>query len=200
MWLFGAVRGRATLIALWIASFGCVDVHPDPRLLSGPLLVDGEFAADERAAIEAAVEMWRVATDGRFAPELVFGEVRCGQAFALEAVHDEGCHVGHEVDDTGDRVLGAADRDAHWVSVVTWLEGSAFRDNVAHELGHYLLVGHGDGIMAQARDHQAPRITPDSVSEFCAIWGCEGTPPLEPDPARTRSAPPAEPSRRPSPS
>jgi hypothetical protein len=110
----------------------------------------------------------------------VFGEVKCGQAFAIEAVHAQGCHVGQEVDDTGDRVLGAADSDGHWVSVVTWLEGEAFRDNVAHELGHYLLVGHGDGIMAQAREHQPPWITAASVSEFCAIWECEDRATFEP--------------------
>ena len=185
MWLFCGMWSRATLVSLWIASAGCVE-SPDTRLLSGPLLVDDEFDADQRAAIQAAVEMWSAATDGRFAPEIRFGEVRSRQAFAIEAVHGEGCSVGQQVDDTGDRVLGAADRDAHWVSVVTWLEGSAFRDNVAHELGHYLLVGHGDGIMAQALDHQPPWIAPASVSEFCAIWGCEGTTSFEPQRVRTR--------------
>lgn len=173
----------------WIAFLGCIQPGPDPRLLSGPLLVDSEFDETQRAEIQAAVQMWSEATAGRFAPQLAFGQVRCGQPFAIKAVHGEGCFIGHAVDDdpdTGDRVLGAADREQHWVSVVTWLEGSHFRNNVAHELGHYLLIGHGDGIMAQARELQAPEITPASVSEFCAIWECERTTPVARHAVRAR--------------
>ena len=190
MWLFGGVWSRLAAAVVWAVSFGCVEPGPDPRLLSGPLVVDHEFDVEQRAEIQAAVELWGEATDGRFAPELVFGEVRCGQAFAIEAVHDEGCYIGHAVDDeleeTGDRVLGAADRDAHWVSVVTWLDGSDFRNNVAHELGHYMLIGHGDGIMAQARDQQGTEVAATSLSEFCAIWDCELTGSVGPHAVRAR--------------
>jgi hypothetical protein len=73
---------------------------------------------------------------------------------------------------TEQRVLGVADMDGHSVAVVSWLSGAAFRNNVAHELGHYMLIGHGDGIMAQAREHEPARVTPLNVNEFCAIWGC----------------------------
>lgn len=177
-------------IAAGIVAFGCAGPGPDPRLLTGPLLVDSEFDDEQRAAVQAAVDMWTEATRGRFAPQLEFGDVECGQAFAIEAVHGQGCYIGHAVDDepdsTGDRVLGAADRDRHWVAVVTWLQGSAFRNNVAHELGHYILIGHGDGIMAQARERQAPEIAPASISEFCAIWDCERTTAVGPHAVRTR--------------
>jgi hypothetical protein len=175
MWFSGRVRSRLALMVGCIVSSGCADTAPDPRILTGPLVVDSEFDDDQRADILAAVELWREATHGRFAPQIQFGVVACGQAFAIEAVHSEGCFIGHEVDDDGpghDRVLGAADLESHWVSVVTWLQGSAFRDNVAHELGHYLLIGHGDGIMAQARDQQGSDVAPASISEFCAIWDC----------------------------
>ena len=72
----------------------------------------------------------------------------------------------------GQRVLGAAHPEDHWISVVTWLEGDDFRNNVAHELGHYLLVGHGEGIMAQAREHEPAVVAETTISEFCAIWNC----------------------------
>ena len=115
------------------------EVDPDPRLLLGPLTVDREFSSEQRADILAAVDLWRRATGGRFAPEVRFAEVSCGQPFALEAVHSEGCNIGQEVLDGAQqerpqRVLGAAHPLQHWISVVTWLEGDAFRNNVAHEL------------------------------------------------------------------
>jgi hypothetical protein len=164
------------LLPVWVSSFACAaGLDADPRILTGTLVVDRAFSVAQRAEVLRAVEMWREATDDRFAPSVVLGEVACGQAFAIEAVQSQGCHVGQalaeENDPTSERVLGAADRDSHWVSVVTWLEGSEFRNNVAHELGHYLLLGHGEGIMAQARRHQPPRVAQTSVSEFCAIWG-----------------------------
>src|SRR5262245_21797409 len=176
MGLFGGVWSRCVAVAAAVGSFGCAEADPDPRILKGPLLVDSEFDAGQRSAILAAVELWSDATGGRFTPDIRFGEVECEQAFAIEAVHAEGCYIGQEVEDEGvepaDRVLGAADRRTHWISVVTWLEGSAFRNNVAHELGHYLLIGHGEGIMAQARDQQSTEVAPTSLSEFCAIWDC----------------------------
>jgi hypothetical protein len=154
-----------------------MEPNPDPRILTGPLVVDSEFDAAQREAIQAAVVLWSAATNGRFAPELSFGAVQCEQAFAIKAVHSEGCYIGQAVDDDdgegNERVLGAADRASHWMSVVTWLDGSDFRNNVAHELGHYLLIGHGEGIMAQARDQQGTEVAATSVSEFCAIWDCE---------------------------
>lgn len=164
-------------VVAWVGASGCIDAIPDSRILTGPLLVDSEFDTSQREAIAAAVQLWSDATNGRFLPQLSFGAVSCEQGFAIEAVHSEGCYIGQAVGEDGaegtERVLGAADRDAHWVSVVTWLEGDDFRNNVAHELGHYLLIGHGDGIMAQARDQQSTEIAPTSVSEFCAIWDCE---------------------------
>lgn len=176
MWLCGGVWSRLAAVAACIATSGCVEANPDPRILTGPLFVDSEFDAEQREAIQAAVDLWSDATNGRFAPQLSFGAVSCEQAFAIEAVHSEGCYIGHAVDDDvgegTERVLGAADRRAHWVSVVTWLDGNEFRNNVAHELGHYLLIGHGEGIMAQARDQQGTEVAPTSVSEFCAIWDC----------------------------
>jgi len=165
-----------SLLPVCAVTLACTaGLDADPRILTGTLLVDRAFSAEQRAEILGAVAMWRAATGDRFAPNVVFGEVACGQAFAIEAVQSEGCQVGQAIvaDDAPAtrRVLGAADRDSHWVSVVTWLEGNDFRNNVAHELGHYLLLGHGEGIMAQARLHQPPCVAPTSVSEFCAIWG-----------------------------
>jgi len=167
------------LLALALSVACSAGLDADPRILTGTLVVDRSFSAEQRAGVISAVEMWREATDGRFAPNVVLGDVACGQAFAIEAVQSEGCHIGHEVveedESSPQRVLGAADRDSHWVSVVTWLEGRDFRNNVAHELGHYLLLGHGEGIMAQSRRHQPARVAQTSVSEFCAIWGvCDG--------------------------
>ncbi|HKO93516.1 MAG TPA: hypothetical protein VJU61_20320 [Polyangiaceae bacterium] len=164
------------LLPVWILSLGCAaGLDTDPRILTGTLVVDRAFSTEQRAEVLRAVEMWREATEARFAPEVVFGEVACGQPFAIEAVQAEGCHVGQAVAEqneaANERVLGAADRDSHWVSVVSWLQGKDFRNNVAHELGHYLLLGHGEGIMAQARRHQPARVAETSVSEFCAIWG-----------------------------
>jgi hypothetical protein len=174
MWLFGGVWSRWAAFAACFVTVGCMEANPDPRILTGPLFVDREFDAEQREAIQAAIELWSDATDGRFAPAVSFGDVSCEQAFAIEAVHSEGCSIGHAVGDDGaERVLGAADREAHWVSVVTWLDGNEFRNNVAHELGHYLLIGHGEGIMAQARDQQGTEVAATSISEFCAIWDCE---------------------------
>jgi hypothetical protein len=154
-----------------------MDASPDPRILTGPLLVDSDFEPEQREAIQAAVELWSDATNGRFAPQVTFGAVECEQAFAIKAVHSEGCYIGQTLhDDRGEgteRVLGAADPGGHWMSVVTWLDGDGFRNNVAHELGHYLLIGHGEGIMAQARNHQSSEVAAASISEFCAIWDCE---------------------------
>lgn len=166
------------LAALGLLGACSPETDADPRLLWGPLTVDSEFSREQRAEILAAVDLWRQATGSRFAPAVHFGEVRCGQPFAIEAVHSESCHIGQQVAD-GDgqrqpqRVLGAAHPQDHWISVVTWLKGEAFRNNVAHELGHYLLVGHGDGIMAQARENEPPVVAGDSISEFCAIWRCD---------------------------
>jgi len=169
------VRTGLLLVASALLVACSAGLDADPRILTGTLVVDRSFSAEQRAAVMSAVEMWREATDGRFSPKVVLGEVACGQAFAIEAVQSEGCHIGQEVVEQDaaatQRVLGAADRDSHWVSVVTWLDGSDFRNNVAHELGHYLLLGHGEGIMAQSRWHQPARVARSSVSEFCAIWG-----------------------------
>jgi hypothetical protein len=173
------VRVGLLLVASALSVACSAGLDADPRILTGTLVVDRSFSAEQRAEVISAVEMWREATDDRFAPKVVLGEVACGQAFAIEAVQSEGCHIGQEIAEehaaATQRVLGAADRDSHWVSVVTWLDGSDFRNNVAHELGHYLLLGHGEGIMAQARQHQPARVAQSSVGEFCAIWGvCDG--------------------------
>jgi len=171
------------LLPVWGLSLACAGgLDADPRILTGTLVVDRAFSSEQRAEVLSAVEMWREATEDRFAPSVVLGDVACGQAFAIKAVQSEGCGVGQELVDANEQasahVLGAADRDSHWVSVVTWLNGREFRNNVAHELGHYLLLGHGEGIMAQARRHQPARVAETSVSEFCAIWGSCDVPPL----------------------
>lgn len=168
------------LVLSWaLLVLGCsAGVEADARILEGTLSIDREFSHEQQGLIVAAVNMWREATGGAFSPSVAVGEVSCGQAFAIKAIHSSGCRVGQvvaEATDDGEgelRVLGAADIDDHWVTVVTWLSGASFRDNVAHELGHYMLLGHGDGIMAQAREHEPPRVTELSLSEFCAIWGC----------------------------
>lgn len=157
-------------------SLGCAEVGPDPRILTGPLLVDSEFDADQRAAIEEAVNLWTEATDGRFAPTLQFVPVQCEEPFAIEAVHVTGCFIGQKLatarGEGTARVLGATDPESHWISLGAWLEGSRFRETVAHELGHYLLLGHGEGIMAQARQRRSVDVTEASISEFCELWGC----------------------------
>lgn len=159
--------------------FGCgAGVEADVRILEGTLWIDHEFTQEQQAQIEAAVRLWREATGGAFSPTTAVGPVSCGQAFAIKAIHSSGCRVGQVVADAAggrgreQRVLGAADARDHSVTVVSWLSGADFRNNVAHELGHYMLIGHGDGIMAQAREQEPPRVTELSLNEFCAVWGC----------------------------
>lgn len=163
---------RVCACLMWL---GCVEVGPDPRILTEPLVVDSEFDDEQRAAVEAAVEIWRDATGGRFAPELRFAPVECGAPFAIEAVFTSGCSVGQkvELDDgrTG-HVRGATDPEAHSMSVAAWLAGSGFRNTVAHELGHYLLLGHGDGIMTEQADRRSDGVSEATRSEFCAVWSC----------------------------
>lgn len=173
----GVLVRTLVLAAVTSLSACSQELDADPRLLGGPLTIDREFTGVQRQDILAAVDLWRRATGARFAPEVRFAEVSCGQPFAIEAVHSDGCHIGQEVSaedgqQRPQRVLGAAHPEQHWVSVVTWLAGADFRNNVAHELGHYLLVGHGEGIMAQAREHAPAVVTAGSISEFCAIWSC----------------------------
>jgi hypothetical protein len=155
--------------------FACSGEEPDPRVLTEPLLVDAELDDEQREAVQAAVDLWSAATEGRFAPELRFGPVECNDSFAIEAVHTQGCSIGLRVQ-TGEgrigQVLGSTDPDEHSVAVAAWLDGSGFRDTVAHELGHYLRLGHGDGIMAQPRDRLSSEVSEGSLSEFCATWGC----------------------------
>jgi hypothetical protein len=143
--------------------------------LTEQLLVDVEFDADQHQAVQDAVDLWTEATGGRFAPELVFGTVECGDAFAIKAVQTPDCFVGQKVEtDDGriGRVRAATNPDEHSVAVAAWLAGSGFRDTVAHELGHYLLLGHGPGIMAQRRSQGTSEVAAASISEFCDIWGC----------------------------
>lgn len=64
------------------------------------------------------------------------------------------------------RVLGGTDPELHSIAVATWLDASGVRDTVAHELGHYLLLGHGPGIMAQRRDRDSTEVAEASISEF----------------------------------
>jgi hypothetical protein len=155
--------------------FGCLAEGPDPRVLTEPLLVDAELDAEQRDAVQAAVTLWSDATQGRFAPELRFGPVQCGDSFAIEAVHTQGCSIGLRVRTAEGRigqVLGVTDPEQHSVAVATWLSANAFRDTVAHELGHYLLLGHGEGIMAQPRQRLSSEVSGASLSEFCGTWGC----------------------------
>jgi hypothetical protein len=154
---------------------GCSEQGPDPRILTEPLLVDAEFDAEHREAVQAAVNLWSDATEGRFAPELRFGPVECGDSFAIEAVETQGCSIGRRVE-TADgsiaQVLGVTDPDQESVAVAAWLSGDSFRDTVAHELGHYLRLGHGEGIMAQPRYRLSSDVSEASLSEFCSTWGC----------------------------
>lgn len=174
MWSIGRMPSRWALLACTI-SLGCAEVGPDPRILTGPLLVDIEFDSEQQAAVQAAVELWSDATGGRFAPELQLAPVACGTSFAIEAVHARGCSIGQKVElDEGrtGHVRGATDPESHAVSVAAWLAGSGFRDTVAHELGHYLLLGHGDGVMAEVNDRRSGGISDASKQEFCALWSC----------------------------
>jgi hypothetical protein len=175
MWCIGGMCGRwVTVIACWLA-LGCLEEGPDARVLTEPLLVDAELDVEQRAAVQAAVTLWSDATEGRFAPELRFGAVQCGDSFAIEAVHTQGCSIGLRVQTDEGRigqVLGATEPEQHSVAVATWLRGDAFRDLVAHELGHYLLLGHGEGIMAQPRQRLDSEVSAASRHEFCATWGC----------------------------
>jgi len=175
MWSIGGMRSRWATLMACVISLGCVEVGPDPRLLTGTLLVDIEFDAEQQAAVQAAVNQWGDATGGRFAPELRFAPVECGAAFAIEAVHTRGCFIGQEVElDEGrtGHVRGATDPESHSVSVAAWLAGSGFRDTVAHELGHYLLLGHGDGIMAELAGRRSGSVSDATIREFCAVWSC----------------------------
>lgn len=167
-------------LLLWGAILvGCTGPsdRADPRVLSGPLSIDSAFSEEQQQEVIAAVDMWSEATGGLFQPELRIEEVECGQAFGIEAVAQRGCRVGQSVDDSEDerglRVLGSASRGRHTVAVVSWLDGASFRNNVAHELGHYLLMGHGNGIMAQQREGQPPVVTDANLREFCRVWQCE---------------------------
>jgi hypothetical protein len=174
MWSIGGMSKWVTVLAC-VMAHGCVESGPDPRILSEPLRVDAEFDTEQQAAVQAAVDLWSDATGGRFAPELRFAPVECGEPFAIEAVHTQGCSIGQAVELDGGRtghVRGATDTESHSVSVAAWLAGSGFRDTVAHELGHYLLLGHGDGIMAQPADRHSDQVSPASVNEFCTVWGC----------------------------
>ena len=144
-------------------------------MLTEPLLVDSELDSEQREAVQAAVALWSDATEGRFAPELLFGPVECKDPFAIEAVPTQGCSIGLRVRTAKGRVgqvLGATLPEGHSVAVAAWLDGDAFRDVVAHELGHYLLLGHGDGIMAQPRDRLSSEVSAGSIAEFCDTWGC----------------------------
>ena len=170
-----ACRSLVCAVGLLLACGSPADT--DPRVLTGTLTLDTAFSVDQRQSILDAIDVWRDATGGRFDPSVSFADVSCGQPFALAAVASEGCHVGQTVDE-GDsagpteRVLGVADPARHSIAVVTWLRDDDFGHNVEHELGHYLLLGHGQGIMAQARNHQPAVVAPASISEFCAIWSC----------------------------
>ena len=178
MWCIGGMSNRwaTRLCPLALGCvLGCVEVGPDPRILTGPLLVDIELDAEQQAAVRDAVERWREATGDRFAPDLQLAPVECGAAFAIEAVHTSGCFIGQEVEleegHTG-HVRGATDPELHSVSVAAWLAGSGFRDTVVHELGHYLLLGHADGVMAALPEHRSETISQASIREFCAVWSC----------------------------
>lgn len=167
---------RLALVLGLAACSGTVETA-DPRVLHGTLRIDSAFSEQQQQQVIAAVDMWSEATGGLFQPQLIVGEVFCGQAFAIEAVASRGCRVGQQADgepaDSGMRVLGAANRLRHTVTVVTWLDGDSFRNNVAHELGHYLMMGHGQGIMAQQRHGQTPVVSHESLQEFCSVWPCE---------------------------
>ena len=173
------MRARTSLACAVVLLLGCGSpADTDPRVLTGTLTIDARFSVDQRQSVLDAIDVWRDATGERFDPSVRIGEVSCGQPFALAAVSSEGCHVGQTLDEgdsTGpiEKVLGAADPERHSISVVTWLQGPDFGHNVEHELGHYLLLGHGQGIMAQSRDHQPAVVAAASISEFCAIWTCD---------------------------
>ena len=174
MWSIGRMPSRWAPLAC-VISLGCMEVGPDTRILTGPLLIDIEFDTEQQAAVRAAVQLWSDATGGRFAPELSFAPVECGTSFAIEAVHSDGCFIGLEVElDEGrtGHVRGATDPESHSISVAAWLAGSGFRDTVAHELGHYLLLGHGDGIMEELANRRSESIAAASLKEFCAVWSC----------------------------
>lgn len=175
MWSVGGVRGQCALFVVCVLVLGCSGTVPDPRILTEPLLVDAELDSEQRADVQAAVDLWSDATEGRFAPQLVFGPVTCGESFAIEAVHTPACFVGQKFATSDGRILqvrGATDPDEHSVAVAAWLAGRGFRDTVAHELGHYLLLGHGEGIMSQREGRDSSEVAPSSISEFCDIWGC----------------------------
>jgi hypothetical protein len=143
--------------------------------LTGVLLVDFEFDAEQRDGVQTAVALWSDATQGRFAPQVRFESVQCGDSFAIEAVHEPGCSIGQHVDSPEGRdgqVLGATDPELHTVSIAAWLSDSSFRETVAHELGHYLLLGHGEGIMAQRPQRLHAEVAASSIREFCTIWPC----------------------------
>ncbi len=171
------MRWHAAIAFAAVIATACGAAGPvaDERLVAGTLTVDREFSPHQRVQVEKAVELWSEATGGRFRPRLTFGEVECGDPYAIEAVADEGCRVGQRFESPEGRlhVLGATDLYRHTIAVVSWLEGSSFRNNVAHEIGHYLLMRHGDGIMAQSFRGQPPVVTRDTLAEFCATWGCE---------------------------
>jgi hypothetical protein len=167
--------GKWSAVVACLVFVGCLGEGPDPRVLTEPLVIDAELDADQRAAVQAAVDLWSDATQGRFAPELRFGPVECGESFAIEAVPTQGCSIGRRIrtaDGHIGQVLGATEPEQHSVAVAAWLDGNAFRDTVAHELGHYLMLGHADGIMAQPARRLSSDVSAASVREFCATWGC----------------------------
>jgi hypothetical protein len=74
------------LLPVWGLSLACAaGLDADPRILTGTLVLDREFSVEQRAEVLRAVEMWSAATEARFAPSVVLGEVTCEQAFAIKA-------------------------------------------------------------------------------------------------------------------
>ena len=159
--------------ALALVASACGQTAPDPSVLQETITIDQELSAEQQQDVREAVKLWARASGSAFNPETSVGQVECGQPFAIKAIAEEGCGVGHALpEDEHMRVLGLANAEAHTITVVAWLEGTRFRYNVAHELGHYLYVGHGEGLMAQERWGQEPVLTEQTVEELCSVLPC----------------------------
>lgn len=163
------------IFVLALVLFGCsqgeleIKHYPEMDNIYHPITLDDSMSDRQLEMAVEGIQMWVDSTEGYFDPPVSIGPVSCHQPHSIHLADVGECEMGEQPD--GFFQVGYGDYETPYITVADGQVESRFAHTIAHEIGHYLGLPHGDGIMTLGWDVKT-EVTEKNVSDMCEVWLC----------------------------